>query len=151
MYDQARIMDILATPGTAAEADVLERIYRCFGPPGAPGRSSTVCLEAACGTGRYLRVLAGRGWRVLGFDSSAAMIAYARDTLRRRGLSRRAHVFRARLADFSSFVTPGSVHLAFIPDNSLRHLGSDREGLAHFEGVARCLVPGGLYVVGLSA
>ncbi len=150
MYDQPRILDMLATPGTAAEIDVLERIYRRHGPLAATRGARTVCLEPACGTGRNLRVLAGRGWRTLGFDLDAAMVAYARASLRRRGLSRRARVFRAPMVDFSARVAAGTVHLSYIPDNSLRHLASDRELLAHLEGVARCLVPGGLYVVGLS-
>lgn len=34
-------------------------------------------IDAACGTGRYARHLAGRGHRVVGVDSSAAMLATA--------------------------------------------------------------------------
>ncbi|MGK5558395.1 class I SAM-dependent methyltransferase [Actinomadura kijaniata] len=40
-------------------------------PPG-------VALDAACGTGRFARSLAGRGHRVVGVDSSAAMLDVAR-------------------------------------------------------------------------
>lgn len=35
-------------------------------------------LDAACGTGRYARLLTARGHRVIGVDSSTAMLAHAR-------------------------------------------------------------------------
>ncbi|MBI2833835.1 MAG: class I SAM-dependent methyltransferase [Acidobacteria bacterium] len=34
-------------------------------------------LDVGCGTGRYLRLLAGRGYRVAGIDGSAEMLAHA--------------------------------------------------------------------------
>ncbi len=37
-----------------------------------------VALDAACGTGRYAEILAGRGHRVIGVDSSPDMLARAR-------------------------------------------------------------------------
>jgi SAM-dependent methyltransferase len=43
----------------------------------APG----VTVDAACGTGRISRELVGRGHRVLGFDTSAGMLARARDNV----------------------------------------------------------------------
>ena len=147
MYEDPGLYDILSTPGTAGEIDVLERIFRCFGsvPEGRP-----VCLEPACGTGRNLRVLAGRGWRVFGFDLDPAMVAYAQVGLRRRGFTRRAKVYTASMDQFSARIPDGSIDLAYIPDNSLRHLLSDRATQAHLEGVERALGEGGLYVVGLS-
>lgn len=38
-----------------------------------------VALDAACGTGRYARLLAGRGHRVIGVDGSPDMLALARE------------------------------------------------------------------------
>ncbi|WP_307793177.1 class I SAM-dependent methyltransferase [Amycolatopsis sp. MtRt-6] len=37
-----------------------------------------VALDAACGTGRYAGLLAGRGHRVIGIDRSPEMLAWAR-------------------------------------------------------------------------
>lgn len=42
------------------------------------GRSPGVALDAACGTGRFAEILADRGHRVIGVDSSPDMLAHAR-------------------------------------------------------------------------
>ena len=146
VYAAAVAMDILATPGTAAEVDVLERLHRDLGT----ARPHATALEPGCGTGRNLRVLAGRGWRAIGYDLEAVAIEYARRSLVHRGLERRARAFTADMAAPRIDVPDGSIDLAFIPDNSLRHLLSDRAVRGHLAGVARTLRPGGIYVVGLS-
>lgn len=43
-----------------------------------PGVDGLTVLDAGCGTGRYLRLLADRGARTVGVDLSAAMLARAR-------------------------------------------------------------------------
>ncbi|GAA1590443.1 hypothetical protein GCM10009678_85980 [Actinomadura kijaniata] len=60
-------------PGNAAFADeaVVGEIV--------DGLPAGVALDAACGTGRFARSLAGRGHRVIGVDSSAAMLDVARE------------------------------------------------------------------------
>lgn len=161
LYADPALYDILYTPGTAAEVDALERIERAVQGPGAarPGR---LWFEPACGTGRCLRVAARRGRQVAGFDREPAMLAYAQarlDAARRRGGDAggraRARLFAADLADFAApaaaaGLRPGSVDLAFITVNSLRHLGSDKDMLRHFAQVRDLLRPGGLYIVGIS-
>ena len=137
--------DILATPGTAAEVDVIRRIAaaRGFGP------GKGLWLEPACGTGRYMRVLAARGQRIAGFDLSAAMVDYARRTLERRGLAPRTRVFRADMCDFSRKIRPASVDFAFNTYSSIRHI-TDGRGLArHLREMAGVLRDGGAYLVGL--
>jgi SAM-dependent methyltransferase len=42
------------------------------------GREPGVALDAACGTGRYAEILAKRGHKVIGVDSSPDMLAHAR-------------------------------------------------------------------------
>ena len=42
------------------------------------GRPPGVALDAACGTGRFAELLASRGHRVIGVDSSPDMLAHAR-------------------------------------------------------------------------
>lgn len=138
LYEDPSLYDILHAPGTAAEVDVLERIEREHGRPG--GR----WFEPACGTGRYLRVALGRGRRVAGYDRDPGMVAYAKRRLGRR----------VRVAGMTDAAPPGvrptSVGLAFNLVNTVRHLASDGELLAHLAQVAWLLAPGGIYVVGIS-
>src|SRR5512140_1066353 len=87
LYADPLVYDILATPGTARELNVLQRIASRWVEGANAGREPRRWLEPACGTGRYLRLAAARGLRVTGFDASPAMVGYARATLARRGLS----------------------------------------------------------------
>lgn len=146
-YALPSVYDVLHTPGTAGEADLLEGLVRRHD---APGGSRRRWLEPACGTGRYLRVLAGRGHRVTGFDVDPGMLAYARKTLLRRGLQRRATVFQADMAAFADRLPEASHHVAFQTVNTLRHLLDARAVRQHFEDMARVLERGGLYIVGIS-
>lgn len=146
-YADPSVYDIVSTPGTAAEVDVLADLSSRFGLPPRPGAT---WLEPACGTGRYLRVIAGRGMTAVGFDSGEAMVAYAASSLRRRRLDGRARVFVADMAGFGGEVEPGTIDFAFLTDNTLRHLESDSAVLEHLAAVARALRPGGVYAVGIS-
>jgi SAM-dependent methyltransferase len=146
LYREPLLYDVVNTPGTAAEVDALTRCARRFARGG--GGPGTTWLEPACGTGRYLRVLAGRGRVVRGYDPLPDMLAFARGRLDRRGAD---HTLTE-----ATFTTPardltalGRADVAFCPVNSLRHLMTDDEVLAHFAQVAALLAPGGVYVVGL--
>lgn len=141
-YDFPHWYDILHTPGTAGEVDGLERIERRF----CRVRERRLWLEPACGTGRYLRVAAGRGIRVVGFDRNARMMDYARATCARRGLPARFFI-----ADMTRFRPPARASFAFCPINTIRHLLTDRAMLAHLACMRRALAPGGVYAVGLEA
>lgn len=135
--------DIVHTPGTAEEVRGLERIAEMY----APGVKGS-WLEPACGTGRYLRLLAKHGHRCVGFDRSAAAIEYARAWVTRAGLGQQCSF---NLGEFGAFeVAAGSVRAAFCSINTIRHVATDAELLQHFELIADGLAPGGVYVVGLS-
>lgn len=143
LYADAEVYDILHAPGTREDVRGLLAIARRFCPPAAA--RDALWLEPACGTGRHLRELSRRGFRVAGFDLDAGMVRYARASLAPRD---RAHVFRARM---ESFARPGlRVAAAFNLINTIRHLSSDRAVLAHLARVARTLAPGGIYIVGIS-
>jgi SAM-dependent methyltransferase len=146
-YASPQVYDVLYTPGTAGEVDLLERIAREHGPV-ASGRATW--LEPACGSGRYVRVLAGRGHRVIAFDHHPGMLKYARARCRARGVERRVRLFRADMDDFASRVRPRSIDLALNPVNSFRHLLTEDAAARHLRQVARSLRPGGLYLVGIS-
>lgn len=154
-YSLTELYDILHTPGTAREVDGLERIARKFAPGAARARSvaasartpGPVWLEPACGTGRYLRVLANRGYRAVGFDSSPEMIAYAGD---RMPEGSRGKIFIAGMDHFAGSMGTTKVDFAFNLINTIRHLPSDGAMLAHFEDMARVMRPDAVYIVGLS-
>ncbi len=141
-YEDASVYDILHAPGTAADVTGLERMAERF----AVGRGAW--LEPACGSARYLRVAAGRGRRVIGYDLEPGMIAYATERFRRRGLGRRARLLVGSMED-PDLIEPGSCAFAFNLINTIRHLMSDRAMLRHFDQIARALKPGGAYAVGI--
>ncbi len=141
-YEDASVYDILHAPGTAADVTGLERVADRF----AVKRGAW--LEPACGSARYLRVAAGRGRRVVGYDLEPGMIEYARERFKRAGLARRA-TFHVGSMDDPTLIEPGSCAFAFNLINTIRHLMSDRAMLRHLEQVARALRPGGAYAVGI--
>jgi SAM-dependent methyltransferase len=138
-YEYPGWYDILHTPGTANEVDGLARIEGRF----ARASRRRLWLEPACGTGRLLRVAAGRGIAVAGFDRGERMIDYARASFASRGLKGRLFV-----ADMTRFTLPRRATFAFCPINTIRHLESDRAMLDHFACMRRALAPQGVYVVG---
>ena len=151
-YRRPSWYDILHAPGTAEEAAPLEPAAENLLPARRARRA--VFLEPACGTGRFLRLLARRGRAVVGFDREPVMVEYARGALGRgRAAAAPSGVFEA---DMTAFELPrsapgrGRADLAFNLINTVRHLPDDRSMLAHFERVASALGPGGVYVVGLS-
>jgi SAM-dependent methyltransferase len=137
--------DVLHTPGTRGEVGGLERIARRYAQPSPTGAMTIV--EPACGTGRYLRVLAGRGHRVVGIDATPEMVAYAQQRLARYG--DRARVIEGDMTDFR-MPRGWRADFAFNPINSIRYLTSDAAMVAHLGAVRRSLRVGGVYAVGLS-
>jgi SAM-dependent methyltransferase len=150
LYADPVLYDILYTPGTAAEVDALERVERRFSA-GHSLKPKRLWLEPACGTGRYLRLAAGRGRRCLGFDIDEGQLAYARGRKGPPG-GPSPRFIQADMTDFARAcrLKPASVDFAFNPVNSLRHLPTDRAMLDHFAQMAVVLRPGSVYVVGIS-
>jgi len=151
-YQIPSLYDILHTPGTAREVDGLERTALRFSHTSGARRADSMprWLEPACGTGRYLRVAAGRGIDTLGFDRSEAMITYARRRADRVPTPGRQRYVRGEMTDFADRVGRGWFDFAFNLINTLRHLDDDAALLAHFAQVARVLRPGGVYAVGIT-
>jgi SAM-dependent methyltransferase len=143
-YDDAEVYDILHAPGTDTEVDGLERIARRY----SGSRANQLWLEPACGSGRYLREAAARGYEVVGFDSNPGMVAYARRELQRAGATKWA-ILEADLTRFASGLAPSSVDFAFNLQNTIRHLPHDQALLDHLEEMSRVLRGGGVYAVGI--
>ena len=109
---------------------------------GLSGLSEGRVLEPMCGSGRLLRAFAAAGFDTVGIDISRPMLALAE-----------AHYDRNRLsgswinADVTSFNLDEACDLAVCPINSLAHLSSEADMLAHLGCVARNLYEGASYWV----
>lgn len=154
LYADPMVYDILYTPNTAREVTAFERVERLFASE--PLARNRIWLEPACGTGRYLRVAAGRGRQTVGFDLDSGQIEYAEKRLKfPPGGTSPQQYFTADMMDFLSAaatagLAEGSVDFAFNPVNSIRHLESDAAMLKHLNQMAVILKPGAVYVVGIS-
>ncbi|KIG19371.1 Methyltransferase [Enhygromyxa salina] len=101
-------------------------------------------LELAAGPADHAREFAGRGARATALDLSAAMCRYAQQTAAEAGVS--VEVVCANMIDFQ---LPEPVELAFTLINSLAHVHTLDDLVAHFASVQGAIVPGGIYVVEL--
>jgi SAM-dependent methyltransferase len=167
LYLVPQLYDVVNTPGTASEVTALVRAARLHGalwpvdrgPPKGAEPGGGIWLEPACGSGRYLRELLRRGHAVRGYDAGPRMVDYATGRLSRVTLPAvgpRPPVHPHFLLAVAGFTTPaenlrrlGPADVAFCPVNSLRHLRSDPEVLAHLEQIAGLLAPAGVYLVGM--
>lgn len=145
-YDEPFVYDVLMAPGTAGEADVLERIHAAHVGPAARGLP---WLEPACGSGRLLRLLARRGRRITGYDLNPAMLDYARRRLHGSAAAR-VTLMRADMRRGPDGARPDWFGFAFNPWNTIRHLTDDAALLEHLHATARSVHPVGCYVVGIS-
>jgi SAM-dependent methyltransferase len=151
LYSDPEIYDILHWPGTGAEFRGVMRAARAYARTRT--RGVWTLLEPACGTARLLRLAARQGYRVLGFDLSPEMIAYANSRLPppATGTRRRHRLLVADMERFTArFGRDSQVDVAFCPINTIRHLDTDAGMLSHFAEIARILKPGGVYLVGIS-
>jgi ubiquinone/menaquinone biosynthesis C-methylase UbiE len=98
-------------------------------------REPGVALDAACGTGRFAEFLARRGHRVIGVDSSADMLAYAR---------RRVPGAEFHVADLDRLPLPDDSVDVIVCALALEHVPSLDPVLAEF---ARVLRPAGDLVI----
>ena len=137
-YETPKYYDIIFDADTEREAAFLDDVYDEHGSP--PTRRHRRVVEPACGSGRLLAAMKRRGWRVEGFDLSEGMIAAARRRCPRAKLSIQP------MQDFR--VEPG-VDLAFNLVSSFKHVLTERGARSHLRCMARCLRPGGLYVLGI--
>lgn len=140
------IYDILHTPGTGEEVDGLVAIEQRWS---RPGRLRRCWLEPACGSGRYLRAARARGIDAIGFDINPDMIEYAGRRARRARGSASETYFVASMTNFAERLERPAT-FAINPINTIRHLDTDEQMLAHFEQMARVLGPGACYSVGMS-
>jgi len=111
-YDYPQYYDIAFQANTSREADFIEAVCRkyCHFKVGR-------FLEPACGTGRLIATLAGRGYEMTGFDLSRPALSYLRRQLAKRRLY--AETFPAEMSDFR---LGRSADSAYCLINTFRHL-----------------------------
>ena len=100
-------------------------------------------VELGVGTGRIAVPISRAGIRVIGVDSSPAMLAVC---ARRAEVAGVASLVDLRLGELTEPPVPERVPLAIAPFRSLLHLERDPERLAALRAVRRLLVPGGRFV-----
>lgn len=158
-YSDPLVYDIIHEPGTREEVGSLIRLAKRWLPKIGGTAESCVWLEPACGSGRCLRALARRNQRCVGVDISRAMVEYAIASID----SENQACVRVLEGDMRRMNAPSVVRAirhcasgdrvsvaAFCPHNSVRHLTSDREMIAHLASIAKVLRRfGGVYFVGI--
>jgi SAM-dependent methyltransferase len=99
-------------------------------------------LELAAGPARHAREFARRGWRAIALDLSGDMLEYACEGARDEGVT-----IEAVAADMTNFVLSQPVALAANLMESLSHLTTNEQVVAHLRAVSRNLLPGGIFVI----
>ncbi len=139
-YDDVRYYDIVFDVDTPREADFIEAVVDEHGR--TRGRQ---VLEPACGSGRLVRTLAERGWRVTGFDLSDGSLAFARARLKKLGL--RATLTKDRMETYDAGRPRFDVAHCLV--STFRLLDREDHARAHLRSVAAALKPGGVYILGV--
>jgi SAM-dependent methyltransferase len=106
------------------------------------GLRGQAMLDVACGTGNSFLPFLRRGFRVVGSDSSAGMLAEA---------ARKAPQARLVLADMRELPTLGKFDLVTCFDDALNYLASEADLTAAFTSITANLAPDGLALLDLNA
>jgi len=138
-YDLPQYYDLAFRDGVRREARFIQEAARryCDFPV-------TRMLEPACGTGRLLRVLARRGYDMVGLDLNRSALDFLAAFLKRNRL--KAELIEG---DMAAFTLERPVDLAFNTLNGFRHLLTEEEAVSHLCCVGEALRPGGLYILGM--
>ena len=130
LYDDADLYDLVAPRDAEMEQFYVEV---------AGGRGRRV-LDLACGSGRFTAPLAASGADLTGADLSPTMLARARRTLARQGLT-------AKLieCDMRDFALDQQFDATILAANSLMHLHTEDDFRRAFSAIRKHLAPGGVF------
>ena len=144
-YDTPLYYDIIFDQDTGLEADFLEKMMQRHAGI-RPSHQAWRILEPACGSGRLITELAGRGHDVSGFDLNPHMLEHARRKVQRTG--RQALLWQDRM---ESFKLPFRLRydLAHCLVSTFKYLLDEKSAISHLHQVSKALRSGGLYVLGL--
>jgi SAM-dependent methyltransferase len=136
-YDFPRYYDLSFRSETQREADFIEAACRKYCP-----FSAKRLLEPGCGSGRLIEEMVRRGYEVIGFDENQRALQFLRERLKK------FRAWKVAWARLESFSLKGPVDAAFCTMNTFRHLLSEAAARSHLHCVAKCLQPGGIYILG---
>ena len=100
-------------------------------------------VELGVGTGRIAVPIAAEGIRVIGVDSSAAMLDVCREQAETAGVAR---LLDLRIGDLRAPPVPERVTLAICPFRAYLHLADDAERLVALRAARELLLPDGRLV-----
>lgn len=140
IYDEPELYELAcAYRDVPAEADALDRWFRRHARLAGPPRT---VLEMAAGPAEHAREFARRGASATALDLSRAMCARARAAAGEQGV--KLDVVQADMRDFS---LPGQFSLLLTMLNSVCHLMTLDDLVAHLRAAAAHTAPGGLYIM----
>ena len=100
-------------------------------------------IPSTRGSGQVARLLARRGWQLLGMDCRESMVAFLRDRAESEGLQ-----IEARCGDMTgTFAAASEFAAAYNPMSSFRLLLDDASADAHLRSMTGVLRPDGIYVL----
>ncbi|MFW9949070.1 MAG: class I SAM-dependent methyltransferase, partial [Candidatus Thorarchaeota archaeon] len=142
-YKLPKYYDLAFMRDTEGEIDFYIRCFQRYSEI-----QVTQVIEAACGPGLFLEMIAKRGYNILGFDLNPAMVEYAKNRLRERGIS--SVKADAIIGNMSNFGFEQKFDAAFVCINSLGYLTSNHDIISHFKSMNTVLNQGAIYIVEIS-
>ncbi len=120
-------------------------VERALGARGLPALAGSRCVDLACGAGRHLLALAGRGARAVGVDRSRALLSRAHAAREGEGSGTQYELVAGDLRRLPLASRSFAVALSMF--TSIGYFARDEEHRAALVEVARILYPGGAFVV----
>lgn len=138
LYDNPKYYEIaFSFRNIPKETDIMEKCIARFSK--IPVKS---VLEIGCGNSPHLVELLKRGYRYTGVDLNRKMLEYGKKRVSGEFLTKAKFI----KANMNKFTLAEKFDFAFILLGSL-YASNSSELHSHFSSVARCLKPGGLYLL----
>jgi predicted TPR repeat methyltransferase len=107
-------------------------------------------VDLACGTGTLALMMAEQGWLVTGLDSSAAMLAQAREKVMYAAHQEAVLLLQGDMRDGARLLPAESADLVTCTYDSLNYMLTERDLGACFRSVAYILAPSGLLIADMN-
>lgn len=149
-YQTPVYYDIIFDTETAAEADFLEKVHARYAQDKRPTGKPLYVLEPACGSGRLMAELAGRGHKTAGLDLSQGMLDFAKTRIEQQGVKGKLAMAPMQDFDLHTFAQKsGGYDLAHILVSSFKYLQTEADAAASLRCICDHLRPGGIFVLGV--
>lgn len=122
------------------ECDFLEWCFNNYGKVKESKKKRF--LELACGPARHAREFAKRNWKSYALDISDEMVEYAAHEAKKEKVE-----INGIVDDMINFKLDKKISLACTLMESIAHITTNDDFVAHLRSVAKNLRPGGIYVI----